>query len=188
VHPDGFRKRVLYLTEHTLDASRIGNAVDHPGWADRGLRRHVDLLHEALAHPGDTLEAETRLALVGERLTHHLANTEPPAVRRDATLAGRLRTMLDDRVTTGLTLAVAAAELNASETHLVRAFTREHGIAPHQYLTGRRLDLARHLLLEGRSAADTAAESGFYDQAHLTRHFTKLLGVSPGRFARTAGS
>jgi AraC-like DNA-binding protein len=90
--------------------------------------------------------------------------------------------MIDDRITTGLTLAEAAAELNASETHLVRAFSREHGIAPHQYLTGRRLDLARHLLLAGRSAADTAAEVGFYDQAHLTRHFTRLLGVPPGRF------
>jgi AraC-like DNA-binding protein len=91
--------------------------------------------------------------------------------------------MIDDRVTTGVTLADAAVELGASETHLVRTFTREHGIAPHQYLTGRRLDLARHLLLEGRSAADAAAEVGFYDQAHLTRHFTKLLGVPPGRFA-----
>jgi AraC-like DNA-binding protein len=183
---DGFRKRVVYLDEPMLDTSRIGSAVDHPGWSDPALRRQVDLLHAALAHPGETFEAESRLALVRERLTAHLADAEPPAVRRDRTLARRLRAMIDDRIITGLTLADAAADLNASETHLVRTFTREHGIAPHQYLTGRRLDLARHLLLAGRSAADTAVEVGFYDQAHLTRHFTKLLGVPPGRFAATA--
>jgi AraC-like DNA-binding protein len=91
--------------------------------------------------------------------------------------------MIDDRVTIGIALAEAAAALGASETHLVRTFTREHGIAPHQYLTARRLDLARHLLLAGRSPAETAAEVGFYDQAHFTRHFTRLLGVPPGRFA-----
>jgi len=179
----GFRKRVVYLDEPMLDAARIGSAVDHPGWADPGLRRQVDRLHEALAHPGDTFEAESRLALVRERLASHLAATDPPAVRRDPSLARRLRAMIDDRVTTGIALAEAATALGASESHLVRTFTREHGIAPHQYLTGRRLDLARHLLLAGRSAAETAAEVGFYDQAHLTRHFTRLLGVPPGRFA-----
>jgi AraC-like DNA-binding protein len=186
VDAPGFRKRVLYLDEATLDAARIGSAVDHPGWSDAALRRQVHLVHEALARPGDVLEAESRLALVRERLVHHLARTDLPVVRRDPTLARRLRAMIDDRVTTGLTLAEAAAELNASETHLVRTFTSEHGIAPHQYLTGRRLDLARHLLLAGRSAADTATEVGFYDQAHLTRHFTRLLGVPPGRFTRSS--
>jgi AraC-like DNA-binding protein len=189
VHRDGFRKRVVYLDEAVLDASRIGSAVDHPGWNDPALRRQVDLLHAALAHPGESLEAESRLAFVRERLTHHLAATEPTAVRRrDPTLALRFRTMLDDRITAGLTLADAAAELNVSETHLVRAFKNEHGIAPHQYLTGRRLDLARHLLLAGRSAAEVAAEVGFYDQAHLTHHFTRLLGVPPGRFAHHGSS
>jgi AraC-like DNA-binding protein len=181
----GFRKRVVYLDEGALDAGRIGSAVDHPGWSDPTLRAEVDRLHGALAHPGEDLEAESRLALVRERLAAHLAARDLPAVRRDRTLARRLRAMIDDRITPGLSLAEASANLGASETHLVRAFTREHGIAPHQYLTGRRLDLARHLLLAGRSAADTAAEVGFYDQAHLTRHFTRLLGVPPGRFAET---
>ncbi len=181
---DGFRKRVVYLDEPMLDASRIGSAVDHPGWSDPALRRQVDLLHAVLPHPGETFEAESRLAMIRERLATHLARAEPPVVRRDPTLARRLRAMVDDRIAIGITLAEAAAELGASETHLVRAFTREHGIAPHQYLTGRRLDAARHLLLAGRSAAETAAEVGFYDQAHLTRHFTRLLGVPPGTFAR----
>ncbi|MGC4110137.1 MAG: AraC family transcriptional regulator [Nocardioides sp.] len=180
----GFRKRVLYLEESTLDASRIGSAVDHPGVTDAVLRHQLGLLHEALAHPGDAFESESRLALVRERLTAHLAVAAPPDVRRDRTVARRLRAMLDDRVASGLTLAEAAGELSTSQSHLVRAFTREYGLPPHQYLTGRRLDRARHLLLAGRSVADTAVAVGFYDQAHLTRHFTRLLGVPPGQFAR----
>jgi AraC-like DNA-binding protein len=184
----GFRKRVVYLDEDGLDASRIGSAVDHPGWSDPVLRDQVDWLHGSLAHPGDKFEAESRLALVRERLAAHLAASEPPGVRRDRTLARRLRAMIDDRVTVGVSLAEASSVLGATETHLVRAFSREHGIAPHQYLTGRRLDRARHLLLAGRSAAETAADVGFYDQAHLTRHFTRLLGVTPGAYVAAAES
>jgi AraC-like DNA-binding protein len=29
--------------------------------------------------------------------------------------------------------------------------------------------------------------TGFYDQSHLTRHFRKLVGVTPGRYSRDRG-
>lgn len=65
----------------------------------------------------------------------------------------------------------------------MRAFSRAYGIAPHGYVTGRRIDRARRLLLAGMSPADTAAMVGFHDQAHLTRHFRRTLGTTPGAFA-----
>ncbi|MBO0845035.1 MAG: AraC family transcriptional regulator [Nocardioides sp.] len=186
VNDTGFRKRVVYLDEGAFDATRIGNAVDHPGWADSALRDQIHLLHRALASPGDAFEAEGRLALVRERLSGHLAHDEPPGVRHGRTLAHRLRDLLDAHLVIGLTLADAASALGATETHLIRCFTSEFGIPPHQYLTGRRLDRARRLLLAGRTAADTAHEVGFYDQAHLTRHFKRLLGITPGAYAGAA--
>ena len=185
VHPAGFRKRVVYLEPDALDLGRIGAAVDHPGWADAALRDGVDRLHEALRHPGDEFEAESRLAVVTDRLRRHLsAGTEPAAVR-DAPVARRLRDLLDARVTEGLTLEEAAAEVGASPTHLVRAFGSEYGIPPHQYLVGRRLDRARRLLLTGTPPATTATAVGFYDQAHLTRQFRRFLGVTPAAYARS---
>jgi transcriptional regulator GlxA family with amidase domain len=30
---------------------------------------------------------------------------------------------------------------------------------------------------------DVAAAAGFHDQAHLSRHFVRVLGTTPGRFA-----
>jgi hypothetical protein len=67
-----------------------------------------------------------------------------------------------------------------------RAFVRAYGITPHRYLVGRRVDRARHLLTTGCPPADAAIASGFYDQAHLTRHFTRVLGVTPAAYARGA--
>ncbi|WP_037826083.1 AraC family ligand binding domain-containing protein, partial [Streptomyces sp. NRRL S-1896] len=68
----GFRKRVLYLDMTQLDASLIGPAVDTPDLADPLLRSRVGQLHTVLADPDGALEAESRLAFVGERLRGHL--------------------------------------------------------------------------------------------------------------------
>lgn len=181
----GFRKRVLYLDADVLGENLIGAAVDAPDLRDPVLRRRVGQLHSALARPGDELEADSRLTLIGERLRDHLrAGREVTAQRRDPVLAGRLRELLDARVVEGLTLDEATVLVRAHRAHLVRAFSTAYGIAPHQYLTARRVDLARRLLLDGRPPGEVAVAAGFYDQAHLTRHFRKLVGVTPGRYGR----
>jgi AraC-like DNA-binding protein len=187
VEATGFRKRVVYLEEHVLGPDLVGAAVDHPGWTDPALRGAVDRLHGAFARPGDELEAEVGLELVVDRLRQRLTGaTAPAVVRRDPRLARRLRDLLDAAVVEGVSLPVAARMLGAHPTHLVRAFGAEFGIPPHRYLTGRRLDRARQLLLTGERAADVAVAVGFHDQAHLTRHFRRLLGVTPTAYARSA--
>ncbi|MFG2128982.1 AraC family transcriptional regulator [Streptomyces sp. NPDC048751] len=181
--PHGFRKRVIYLDATHLTDDLIGPAVDAPDLADPVLRRRVGQLHTALARPGDELEADSRLTLIGERLRDHFRRTVR-APRPDPALARRLRELLDAYVVQGISLERAADVVQAHPAHLVRAFSGAYGIAPHQYLTARRVDLARRLLLDGRSPAEVAAAAGFYDQAHLTRHFRKLVGVTPGRYGR----
>ncbi|MFC4377726.1 helix-turn-helix domain-containing protein [Nocardia halotolerans] len=92
----------------------------------------------------------------------------------------RLRDLLDPRATEGVTRTEAAAVLHADSTHLIRAFHREFGMPPHQYLISRRVDLARPLLLAGMPARDVAAATGFHDQPHLIRHFKRIFGTTPG--------
>jgi AraC-like DNA-binding protein len=183
--PHGFRKRVLYLAEDALDSDLIGPATDQPNLSDPLLWDRIGRLHDTLAWPGETFEAQGRLALIVERVGQHLRPrpaqlSQPPA----RGLADELHDLLDERMTSGVTLDEAARLLHAHPTHLIRAFSRRFAISPHLYLTGRRVELARQLLLSGWSAGAVAAEVGFYDQSHLTRHFKRMLGVSPARYAR----
>ncbi|KAA5831196.1 AraC family transcriptional regulator [Saccharopolyspora hirsuta] len=184
--PRGFRKRVLYLDATQLDESFIGPAVDGPEITDPALRTRIGQLHAALATPGEEFEAESRLALISHRLREHLrprlAVASPVT---DRGIAQDLRDLLDSRLVAGTTLAETAQLLHAHPAHLVRAFSTAFGIAPHQYLTARRVDLARRLLLDGRPPSEVATAAGFYDQSHLARHFKRILGVPPGRYART---
>ncbi|CAL9530561.1 hypothetical protein SUDANB145_04013 [Streptomyces sp. enrichment culture] len=180
--PGGFRKRVLYLDGSRLGDDLIGPAVDRPDLRDPVLRQRVGQLHGALTRPGEELEAESRLTLIGERLRTYLRPADARPARRDPALARRLRELLDERLVEGLRLEEATALLPAHPAHLVRAFSGAYGIAPHQYLMSRRVERARRLLLAGDAPADVATATGFYDQAHLTRHFKKLVGVTPGRY------
>jgi AraC-like DNA-binding protein len=182
----GFRKRVVYLDGTHLGEDLIGSAVDGPDLRDPVLRLRVGQLHTALGHPGDELEAESRLTLIAERLRTHLRPSNPAATPRNSpTLARTLRELLDGHLTQGIGLDEAARLVHAHPAHLVRAFSGAYGIAPHQYLMSRRVDRARRLLLDGRPPGEVASTTGFYDQSHLTRHFKKLVGVTPGRYARS---
>jgi AraC-like DNA-binding protein len=182
----GFGKRVVYLDLSQLPVSLISQAVDQPLLSDPLLRQRIHLLHRVLDQPGEEFEAENRLAFIVERLRGHLSRHGDPDVQHpDANVAYGLRDLIDARFREKVTLREASNALHAHPAHLVRMFSREFGISPHQYLTSRRVDLARRLLLDGMPPSLTAAEAGFYDQSHLSRHFTHVLGTSPARYARS---
>jgi AraC-like DNA-binding protein len=71
-----------------------------------------------------------------------------------------------------------------SQFALLRAFRAEMGLPPHAYLNQLRVRQARQLLDAGVSAAEVAARVGFADQAHLTRHFKRVVGVPPAAYQR----
>ena len=67
--------------------------------------------------------------------------------------------------------------------HLTRVFGREVGMPPHAYLVGVRVTRARGRLQGGGSVSRVATETGFADESRLTRHFKRLVGIPPGRYA-----
>ena len=78
-----------------------------------------------------------------------------------------------------------ARECRLSVSHFSRAFHRSMGVAPHNWLLTRRVELAKEKLRDGRlSLLDVALACGFADQSHLTKVFTRMVGVSPGAWRR----
>lgn len=84
-----------------------------------------------------------------------------------------------------MSLAEVAGQLDVTIPHLVRSFRREFGLPPHRYVVGRRIDRARRLILAGAPISDVAAVTGFHDQAHLSRHFRRMLSTTPGAYQRS---
>ena len=81
-----------------------------------------------------------------------------------------------------------AAVARLSPYHFTRQFKAATGLPPHQYVIARRVERARYVLQQGRdlSLAEVAADAGFSDQSQFSRHFKRLVGVTPGRFRMPA--
>lgn len=174
-----------HRTSRVTGVERADRLHEHDG---RLLLGHGAVLDAAGHHVelagSEDHEAESRLLLVAERLRFHLEAFRYRAPGRDAhRLAVELRELLDARVRVGLLLREAAAVLHSHPTHLIRCFTQTYGLPPHTYLTGKRIELARGLLLDGQRPAGVATSVGFHDEAHLNRHFTRHVGVTPARYA-----
>ncbi|MDQ0645675.1 helix-turn-helix transcriptional regulator [Microbacterium murale] len=176
----GFRKRVLYFESAWLPESAPSAAAVRPTLDGADVLEAVRAIHDALTEPAELLEAEHAALVLQDRVLERLhAPADAPA---DAPLARRLRDLLEGRVQEAFTIADAAAQLGAHPSHMTRAFTHAYGMPPHRYLISRRVDHARRLLVDGWRVADAAASAGFHDQAHLTRHFRRILGTTPARF------
>ncbi|MEO6502521.1 MAG: AraC family transcriptional regulator [Jatrophihabitantaceae bacterium] len=187
VTSEGFQKRVLYLETSQLSKRLSGTAVENPIPDDPTLRQRIHQLHITLLQRGNEFEAESRLQFIIERLHQHLKQPAPAAESptQETRIAHLLHDLLDEHFVEGISLRKAADILHAHPTHLVRAFSREFGMSPHQYVIGRRVSLARRLLLAGHPAQTVAELTGFYDQSHLARNFKRLVGTSPVKYARS---
>jgi AraC-like DNA-binding protein len=90
-----------------------------------------------------------------------------------------VREILHENLIDPPSLDELAAAANTTPFALLRAFRAVTGLPPHAYLNQVRVHRARELLDAGLRAAEVAAHTGFADQAHLTRHFKRSVGVPP---------
>jgi AraC family transcriptional regulator len=78
-----------------------------------------------------------------------------------------------------------AGAAGLSPNHFSKLFKRSTGLSSHQYVIRQRIEKAKALLAgTNLSVAVVAQACGFSDQAHLTRHFRRLVGATPARFRR----
>ncbi len=91
---------------------------------------------------------------------------------------------IEERLDSEISLDDLASVVHLSPYHFARRFKASIGLPPHQYVITRRIERAKQLLRGGDdlSLAQIAARAGFWDQGHFTRHFKRLVGVTPKRF------
>jgi AraC-like DNA-binding protein len=190
----GWSYRVLYpkVSVVTDVAAELGWPAGTPRFPqtvvyDPATAALVRSAHRSAEH-GDDLASSTLLrTALAELLRGHAAGgpaAGPDRSRRAPAAVDVIRDLLHERLEDPPTLAELAAMTELSQFALLRAFRAEMGLPPHAYLNQLRVRRARLLLDEGVPAADVAAQVGFADQAHLTRHFKRVVGVPPAAYQR----
>jgi len=140
---------------------------------------------------GGPLAAESLANVLAVHLIRHLLAPRKPWRGRDGALPrGRLRAVVayvEDHLDAGPTLEQIAAVVHLSPYHFARQFKTATGLPPHEYLIARRVERAKQLLQGGDlSLAEVAAYAGFSDQSQFSRHFKRLVGVTPRQFRMSA--
>ncbi len=78
------------------------------------------------------------------------------------------------------TLSSVAAEVSIDRTHLAREYRRRVGLSVGEHLRRLRVSRAWDLLRQGETIEAAALKTGFYDAAHLKRHFASSTGWEAG--------
>lgn len=182
----GFRYRMLYI-EPALIQQILGGRplpfIQHGLSADPRLYAASGQLLRGMDAPLDALEEDDALFDLAHALGAASAAARAPQPF-DYRAAERARECIHGALAGGVTLDELARHSARDRWSLSRDFRLLYGTSPYRYLTMRRLDLVRALLLQGRPLADAALMAGFTDQSHMTRHFGKAYGMSPARWLR----
>ncbi|WP_116245180.1 AraC family transcriptional regulator [Nocardiopsis sp. FIRDI 009] len=189
--PEGWSYRVFYPSPSVVeDVARELGMRGTPAFTDSGIHAPEAARVLARAHlaaeRGEPLAASSHARrglglLLGSHGRERAAEPTRHAARPQVALA---REVLAERLVDPPTLEELAAHVGMGPFALARAFRAAHGLPPHAYLNQLRIDRARSLLRSGRRVGEVAAEVGFADQPHLTRHFKRHLGVPPGTYQR----
>ncbi|MBW4474623.1 MAG: AraC family transcriptional regulator [Stenomitos rutilans HA7619-LM2] len=127
-------------------------------------------------------------ALMAHLLRHYSTQSQAFPTITSGLPKRKLQQVIDyiyEHLEQDLTLSELAAIVHISPSYFSGLFRQSTGLAPHQYMIQCRIDRAKHLLLKGElSIADVAQSLGFAHQSHLSRHFKRLVGVTPKAFLK----
>lgn len=88
--------------------------------------------------------------------------------------------LMREHLSQGISVEALASACSLSRSHFARAFKASTGFSPQDWLRRERVALAKTLICTTPLLlTQIAIECGFFDQAHFSRFFTRIVGTNP---------
>ncbi|MEW4430998.1 AraC family transcriptional regulator [Paenibacillus pabuli] len=107
----------------------------------------------------------------------------PEVTMHKADTAHRIEEQLQTIISSEGSITQMAEELNLSRSQCTKIFKEIYGISPRQYVTEKKLNHAKQLLVStNKTIEDIADELGYHSVSHFSRQFRRGTGLSPNQF------
>ena len=192
VDAQGWQQRTLYVDLQHLrrlagdERAAASGALAAPLLHDRELADQLYAVHRCSQVGGPALLRDQAYVAFATRLMRrHVRAPQRAAPAPPEHAAVRTaRHYLDAHLGDHVSLGDVAGAAGLPPFQLLRAFERSQGMTPHAYQRQARVRLAMRLIRERHALREVGAQVGFADQAHLTRWFRRLMGITPGQYRR----
>ena len=159
----------------------LGFTADAPALPIPHFSRVKNILHHMLtALNAKEIGHFGALAALYEVLDICAAPAPPRGIRA-------VKALIDDNFTTpSFRVETLCRDVGLSHAHLLRLFKAEYGVTVQQYVTARRIELAKELLyITDLSVGSVAISCGFADESHFMKTFKKTTGLSALAYRKT---
>ena len=196
---------VLHLYVTTVAFARLRDDYNLPAVPGHSIRQSCGVQDEVIHQIGlavlsemmrptaaGRMLVETSSLLLAARLAHAHAETELIRLpiltphRLDDVRLRRVLAYIEEHLAEDITVADLANVACLSIFHFTRAFAATMGVPPHRYVSRRRLESAKAMIVTGRtSLSEIAHDCRFSSQSSFTRAFRRAMSMTPAEYRRT---
>lgn len=138
----------------------------------------------------ESLYVESLANLLAIHLLKKYSNYERTVLSRQKGFSSKKLNLVLEYIEANLdkkiTLIDLAAISGVGKFYFCRLFKNSTNVTPYQYILRQRIERAKRLLeYSTMSIANISLECGFSSQSHLSKHFGKLVGISPAMYRRS---
>lgn len=83
-----------------------------------------------------------------------------------------------------ITLETLSQAFFLSDSYICRVFKNTTGTTINKYITARRISIAKSLLADGLTINEVCEQCGYNDYSNFVKTFTKIVGISPKKYAQ----
>jgi AraC-like DNA-binding protein len=144
---------------------------------------HLDDLFSQIIYYNDIKLPESRAmikALTLQLLTHiNNIVTIAPVKKENHNIIQDILMYINSNLTDKITLELLEEKFSISKYYISRMFKQQIGYTMVEYITTKRILLAKEFMINGMYASEAALESGFQDYSNFYRAFKNITGISP---------